>query len=401
MTDHELRELLHERVADVGMPDLSEVAWQRATRIRRRRAAMAVTAAVAVVAVGSVAVAGGPGGDRSTGPVTQLPSPTTTSVPSPPTPTGTGTQPDGHYRGWPVYWGPLASQESELPQVASPLPSVIDLSAPTTDVADDPIGAALAAYVLIDDNGGQRLLLLAPDGSLRTVDTSRVAAYDDGSGDDISIAHDSLLSPTGEYLAFPQAGHVMVLTLATGAWRSVDTGDRPTTTLHWMGNTDLWLPPSSQGGDGPMYSVLDGRRSGATNVAAPAGPSSTGAPYGRWRMGPLGTAQSWGRVAGLPVPPDDVTPSQALVVEGGAPAHDALLVLGSASSPDAAQRPDLCCGVEFWLDSETVVYESQTQPRRLVSWRVGTHDLGRVASIVGFDPDRELLVSSYARIWDR
>ncbi|WP_180934415.1 hypothetical protein [Nocardioides ungokensis] len=118
-------------------------------------------------------------------------------------------------------------------------------------------------------------------------------------------------------------------------------------------------------------------------------------------MGPLGTAQSWGRFAGLPVSSDQVTPSQALVVEGDAPAHDALLVLGSASTPDADQRPDFCCGVEFWLDSDTIVYESQTQPRRLVSWRVGTHDLGRVSSIVGFDPDREFLVSSYARIWDR
>ena len=105
---------------------------------------------------------------------------------------------------------------------------------------------------------------------------------------------------------------------------------------------------------------------------------------------------------------DQVAPTAVVIepghdawVEGDAPAHDALLVLGSAPTPDAAQRPDLCCGVEFWLDSDTVVYESQTQPRQLVSWRVGTHDLGRVASIVGFDPDRELLVSSYARIWDR
>lgn len=403
MTDHELRELLHDRVADVGMPDLSEVAWQRAARIRRRRTAVAVAAVVAVVATGSVAIAVGAdrGGGRSTGPVTQPPSPTTTSVPTRPTHSGAQSlSPDGRYRGWPVYWGPLASQEPTLPRVASPFPATVDLSAPATDLAGHPISAALAAYAVLDDNGGQRLLLLARDGSLRSVDTSRVAPYDDGSGDDISVAHDSLLSPTGEYLAFPQAGKVLVLTLATGEWRTVSTGDRPTSTLHWMGNTDLWLPPTTQGGDGPMYSVLDGRRSGATNLAAPTGPFRDGAPYGRWRMGPGGTAQAWGRVTGLPLPPSETTPSQVLVVEGDGPAHDALLELGSAPSAQDDVRPDPCCAVVFWLDDQSVVYESQEQPRRLVAWRVGTHDFGFVTSIEGFDPERELVVSSYARIWD-
>ena len=181
MTDHELRDLLHERVADVGMPDLSEVAWRRAARIRRRRAAVAVAASVALVAVGSFAVAGGPGGGRSTDPVTQLPSPAG-PTPSVPTPAGSGAKPDGRYRGWPVYWGPLTSQEPTLPRVASPFPRTVDLSAPAPDVADQPISAALAAYAVLDDAGGQRLLLLAPDGSLRSVDTSRVAPYDDGCG---------------------------------------------------------------------------------------------------------------------------------------------------------------------------------------------------------------------------
>ncbi|MFC4787112.1 hypothetical protein ACT8ZV_21730 [Nocardioides sp. MAHUQ-72] len=402
MTDQELRDLLHERVADVTGRDLSDAAWGRATRIRRRRTAGVVAGAVAAVAVVAVAVSGGPGADRSTGPgpATQRPSPTA-SVPA--WPDGpAGTKPDGHYRGWPVYWGPLVSQEETLPRVDSPFPEEVDLSAPAPDLADEPITSALAAYALLDDDGGTRLLLLAPDGSLRSVDTSRVAPYDDGAGEDISVGHDSLLSPTGEYLAFPQAGHVLVLTLATGEWRSVDTGTAPTTTLHWMGDTDLWLPPTTQGGAGPMFSALDGRRSGATSIAAPAGPfvGEAGA-YGRWRMGPGGIAQSWGRIEGLPVPRNEITPSQALLVQGDAPARNAMLVLSAASLSGDHPRPDHCCSVEFWLDVETVVYESPAQPRRLVAWRVGTHDMGLVTSIVGFDPDREVLVSSYARIWDR
>ncbi len=407
MTDHELRDLLHERVADVTMPDLSEVAWARATRSRRRRTAGVVAATVAAVVVTAVAVAGGDGTHRSTapGPSTQQPTPSPrVTVPADPDPApgAEDTKPDGHFRGRPVYWGPLPSQEETLPRVDSPFPETIDLSAPAPGLDSSPIRAALAAYALLDRNGGTRLLLLAPDGSLRTVDTSRVAPYDDGSGDDISVGHESLLSPTGEYLAFPQAGRVLVLTLATGEWSTVDTHGSPTTTLHWMGDTDLWLPPSTQGGRGLMYSVLDGHRSGTTNLTAPDDPLGPGSgPYYRWRMGPGGIAQSWTRVSGLPVPDDEITPSQVIRVDGDSPARDALLVLSSSTLPEDDVRADFCCGVVFWLDDDTVVYDSQAQPRRLIAWQVGTHALGWVATIEGFDPDREVLVPSYARIWDR
>ena len=328
-----------------------------------------------------------------------MPSPAPSGADTEPAP---GARPDGRYRGWPVYWGPPVPQEETLPRVDSPFPETVDLSAPAPDVADEPIAAALAAYALLDEGGGTRLLLLAPDGSLRSVDTSRVAPYDDGAGDDISVAHDSLLSPTGEYLAFPQAaGQVRVLTLATGEWRTVDTGGGQVVTLQWMGDTDIWLPPTTQGGQGPMYSVLDGTRVGSTGEAAPRSPFGAGAgPYGRWRMGPLGVAQSWGRVAGLPLPRDEVSPSQVLLVQGYSSADDALLELGTTASDDP-QRPEHCCGVVFWLDSQTVVYGSPVQPGRLIAWRVGTHDLGRVTSVEGYDPEREIVVSSYARIWDR
>ncbi|NYD40623.1 hypothetical protein [Nocardioides panaciterrulae] len=409
MTDHELRDLLAERVSDVAVPDLSGRAWERAGRIRRRRATGVVVGAVASVAVVAAALAGVPGVNRSDGPgpgpATHQPAPTGPSGPGDPGRTapwpGSGaTRPDGRYRGLPVYRGPLVSQEATLPGVDSPFPATVDLSAPAPDLADQPIREALAAYVLTDAGGGRRLLLLAPDGSLRSVDTAAVAAYDDGSGQDVSVAHESLLSPTGEYLAFPQAaGEVRVLTLATGEWRTVHTGSDRTATLHWMGDTDLWLPPTTQGGPGPMYSVLDGTRSGATNLQAPAGPFGAGAaPYGRWRMGPGGTAQSWAGVTGLPGPAGEATPAQVLLVQGDPPAPDALLVLGASA---AQPRPARCCDVDFWLDDRTVVYESGAAPRRLVAWRVGTHALGVVTRIVGYDPSRVSLVSSYARVWDR
>jgi len=416
MTDRELRDLLHERVDDLAAPDLSGKAWERAGRIRRRRAAGVVVGAVASVAAVAVAIAGVPGlgsaGGPGPGPATHRHAPTAPSVPSGPARTGTtqswpgsrDTTPDGRHGGWPVYRGPTASQEESLPWIGSPFPQAVDLSAPAPDVADRPIRSALAAYAVLDDAGGTRLLLLAPDGTLRSVNTSPVGPYDDGAGNDISIADDNLLSPTGEYLAFPQAaGQVRVLTLATGEWRTIDTGRGQVVTMQWMGDTDLWFPPTTQGGQGPMYSAFDGSRVGVAGERAPLAPFDPGAgPYGRWRMGPLGTAQSWGGIAGLPVAGDRSTPTQAVVVQGYRTADDALLVLGADASSDP-QRPEHCCSVEFWLDDDTVAFESGAPgaPQRLVAWKVGTHALTRVATLEGYDPDRQVVVSSYARVWDR
>ena len=418
MRDQELHDLLHERVADLTMPDVSQQAWGRARRIRRRRTTAAVAGAVAAVVVTAVAVNGGAGPLRSDGPLppaSQVPTPDPSTGPTtgpstgPTTGPDTGpdeararaaTAPDGRYRGWRVYWGPLVDQEPTLPRASSPFPDTVDLSTPAPDLADRPISSALAAYAVTDDAGGTRLLLLAPDGTLRSVDTSRVAPLDDGAGTDVSVARDTLLSPTGEYLAFPQPGGVLVLTLATGAWRAVDTGDRVTTTLQWSQDTELWLPRTSQGGWGPLYSALDGTRSGAEHLVAPAAPFDVGAgPYGRWHLGPGGMAQSWARVPGLPVLRGEITPSQVLLVQGDVRAHDALLVLSAASTPQEQPRPDFCCGAAFWLERDVVVYGSGASPGRLVAWRVGTHEVRRVTTIGGYDPDREVVDSSYAAVW--
>ena len=396
MSDSELHDLLHERVADVTMPDVAERAWGRARRIRRRRTTAAIAGTVAAVVVTAFVVDNGPGLDRSERPV--LPA----TRPAVPTPTpGASTRPDGRFHGWRVYWGPTPAEEARLPRAASPFPDTVDLSAPAPGLADEPIRTALAAYVVGDDAGGTRLLLLARDGTLRTVDTSRVAPLDDGAGNDVSVARDTLLSPTGEYLAFPQARSVLVLTLATGAWRTIDTGDDVTTTVQWDDDTDLWLPRTSQGGWGPLYSVTDGARWGRRHLVPPTGPLGDGngaSPYGRWRLGPGGLAQSWARVEGLPVPSNETTPSQVVLAAGLTPSSNALLVLGAATPSDGNPRPDFCCGVAFWLDRDVVVYGSRMRPGRLVAWRVGTHDLRQVTTIVGYDPGREFVDASYAAI---
>ena len=80
MSDSELHDLLHERVADVTMPDVAERAWGRARRIRRRRTTAAIAGTVAAVVVTAFVVDNGPGLDRSERPV--LPA-TRPAVPTP------------------------------------------------------------------------------------------------------------------------------------------------------------------------------------------------------------------------------------------------------------------------------------------------------------------------------
>lgn len=398
MTDYDLRDLLSDRVQHVTMPDVADVAWERARGIRHRRAVTAV-AAVTVVVVLAGSALWSRNDDRSSVPVAPSPTPTTgPPTTAAPTPTrsykDSGIRPDASYRGWPVYWGAQPGQEATLPRLDSPLPAEIDLAAPAERLEDAPISSALAAYTVTDTTDRQRLLLLAEDGSLRSVDVSRVRPLLVAGGQDVSVARETLLSPTGRFLAFPQEGSIEVLTLGTGEWRRIDTGSAPTAWLRWLGDSDLFLPPDRLGGQGPTYGV-DGRRSGSSGMVVPPGPfdSANGVPTGRYRQGPANTAQTW--TARVPVAHDTSRRSLVLVVAGFQRDDDALLVLGgSAQSP----RPDGCCSVTFWLDNERLVYESPTDPRRLVAWRLGTHELDIVATLTGIEPGQHV-VSSYVRVW--
>jgi hypothetical protein len=396
MTHDDLRELLRDHVEDVTGPDLADVAWARARRIRRRRAGAAV-ASVAVVAVLATSALWSPGDDRATEPVapSPTPAPTVTPEPVPGYDTTAGAEPDARVDGWPVFWGPTPAQEAGLPLVDSPLPTEIGLAAPAAALADDPIDAALAAYAITQADGSLRLLLLAEDGSLRSVDVSDIRPLLDG-GQDVSIARETLLSPTGRFLAFPQDGRIRVLTLATGEWRTIDTGSAPTTWVTWLGVSDLYLPPTRLGGQGPTFSALDGSRTGGSGFFVPAGPvdPAVSVALGRYRMGPLGTAQTWSSVD-VPLPRASLRPGRVVVVEGYRRADDAVLVLGETVTEE---RPEDCCSVSFWLDDERVAYESATEPRRLVAWRVGTHELAVVATLSGVQPGQGV-VSSYVRVW--
>ena len=228
--------------------------------------------------------------------------------------------------------------------------------APAPDLADRPISSALATSPTTPC--AHWPLLLAADGTLRSVDTSRAAPWHGASGRHPAVAD-------GGVPRVPAAGGALVLTLATGAWRAVDTGDRESHDRVVAGHRAVRACPgparagggrcTPRSGLGPSTSWHRRRR-------------STGG--GTWA--PAALRRTW---AGRGGPRRD-HPLAGAAGPGGRPAHDALLVLSAGAMLQRQPRPNFCCGVAFWLEPD-VVYGSRAQPGRLVAWRVGTHEVRR------------------------
>jgi hypothetical protein len=81
--------------------------------------------------------------------------------------------------------------------------------------------------------------VVAPDGRLPTVDTTPVQPMTDPEGNQRIRVGPSLLSRSGEYLLFPQDRSLLVYTLRTGRWLTIDTGNAPTWNATWIGNTRI------------------------------------------------------------------------------------------------------------------------------------------------------------------
>ncbi len=251
MTDHDLRSLLRDQVADVTTTaDLSAAAWSTSRGVRRRRAlgVVAGAAAATLLVVGGIAVLGNQSAD----------SPDPAPSPSP----EVNKTPDGHYAGAPVYWSPTQPEEAALPTMTEgrpPLPEVIDLATETSPVEDDPIDRAVAAFGVSGDGDDARLVLLAVDGTYRTLDLSDV-------GPDPTISccqrpplYDEMLSPTGEYVAFPQIDGLMVYDLPRGEWRKIAGGAVDPWQATWISDTEIY-DPRFAGGAGPTFDVVTGER---------------------------------------------------------------------------------------------------------------------------------------------
>ena len=400
MTTEKLRDLLHDQVADVTAPDLSDVAWRQGRRVRRRRAwgVVAGAAAASVAVVATVSVLGGPSSAPPPDPATSTPSPTGAASPSQPaSPAPSGAPPDARLDGAPVYAAPTLEPEVALPVMdlaRPPLPEVIDLSVEATPVESDPIEAAAAAYAVLDDVGGARVLLVVDDGSYRSLDVTRLRPVTHEDGYQGSPLGQSMLSPTGAYLQFPQDGHLMVYDLGRSEWRRIETGGEPTADATWANDTQVYLRPRPDGGEGAVYDVELGESSGRMRYDAPDGGLDLGrlaAPYGRYRTGPAGEAQSWYSDVALSLPGGRVEAPELLVATG--PTRS-VLAFG-----DRAERWKECCPVAGWVTQGVIAFESRRAEPRLLAWWVGSHRVETVSRIVGVTAGEETFVGSYARWW--
>lgn len=387
MTDT-LRDLLHESVADAEMPDVSDVAWRAGGRARRRRSvsAVAVVAAVAVVVGGVVLAVDQRDGHDSVAPVHR---PTPTSAPY----TGKD-KPDGSYLGTSVWWAPSVAQEGSLAYTVSPFPTTIDLKDPATPLADDPIPRAVAAFALVGESDPSEVLLLAPDGSLRSVSLAPVSPMHDPEGNLRIRVGPSMLSPSGEYLMFPQDESIRLLRLRDQRWTTIAHGVRAWDAT-WTSDDEVLLWNHER--PGATYPVYDVH--GDPDVGGNAGddfnPRWDSDPYGLPKRSLNGSlAQSYTAAADVPQPKAlHLSPRQSDWI-GIASAPDAILVL-----PQEEARQKQCCQVAGWIDRDVLLYESRSsEGLRLMAWQQGTGNFWQVSDVVGWTMGQESVVSSYARL---
>jgi hypothetical protein len=378
MTAQQLRDLLEERVAEVTMPDLSGAAWREGRRTRRRdRLAVLAAAALAMAAV-TVGVAVLADDGRTTRPT---PAPGVPSL-TPTRPAG----PDATYEGVPVWWSLGQEQEVNLPPVEeAPLPDVIDLRA---GPRDETMERAVAAFSV-----GDQVLLVDSDGGLVSVSLERLDDVVKPNGYGYRPVHHSMLSPTGEYLVFPQDDGVAVYTVDTGEWRAIDTGDRVTRFVTWVADDAFVLPPTQAGGTGAVFDV-EGAQRGDVRSESFEPPFATGSAlaFGPTRPHDGAEAQAYGM--GVPIPVADAggylsEPEFIAASAGGATSVLAMMwdIRGGGQQGRFLQ----CCPVAGWLDDRTLVYESRQTDPALVAWTVGTDDFGLVSRIEG-----QYLLASFA-----
>jgi hypothetical protein len=371
MTDHDLRTLLRDQVADVTTTaDLSAGVWRTSHGARRRRSIGVVAGAAAATALvfGGLAI------------IDSQPSGPPGPAPAPAGPVS----PDATYEGVPVWWSPDQNQELELEPVAdSPLPERLGPFTAMT-MSATLRGPAIAAF-----GERQNVYLHGRDGGARLLDVSHLRKVTKESGYRLSPLGDSMLSPSGEYLVFPQDGSLEVYAVAGDDWHTIDTGDALTAYVTWVDDRTLVLPRGPFGASGPTVSV-DGSPGApvAIGVPDPGIDASAAQSYGRWRTDGSSTAQSWGMGVLLPIR-DQGTASYLSGPEFLAATTEAgpqVLAFMDLASDGQSSRYKECCPVAGWLDETTVVYQSRQTTPVLVAWTVGTDQFRLVARLdEGYD----------------
>jgi hypothetical protein len=228
------------------------------------------------------------------------------------------------------------------------------------------------------------------------VDTSPVRPMTDPEGNQRVRTGPSLLSRSGEYLLFPQEHSVLVYTLRSGRWRTIDTGNARTWDATWIGDRTFALPdPAEPLAQAQDYSV-DGTPEGSSNVIAsglPDVPIGSSQLLGRARTGRDGIAQAFTAGAPIPQPPGSGTQpagSDWIAVTG--PRVGILLI------PYEDGRQKSCCQVDGWIGPDTVLYDSASSGgTRLLAWDAGTGQFWQVSRLTGVALGQETVAASYAQ----
>ncbi|MFC5728715.1 MULTISPECIES: hypothetical protein [Nocardioides] len=413
MTDQRLRDLLHDRVADLDPDDLGDLggpAWARARRTRHRRAAVVGGGAVAaVLAATAVAVLPGDG----PAPPAQNPTKTQTpSVPSPSVSAPTGPAPKavraGEQHGAQVWWAPDKSDEAALPrlQVAG-VPEQVDLSAGSPPHR---AGVRATAMFMVGDGDrfAGRVVILGTDASTYSLDVGRLEPVADEQGNQYLPFNEESLSPSGRFVLFRQQRSLEVYELDTGEWTTIDTPDWLAEGARWSSDTEIWVPHLLGAGAvrGTTYDVDRGRVGPASSTYVSIWETGAGSGYGPLRTEQTGQFSGRGpSVAQAQFPGVSLTDPTGTLVSGA----DAV-VTGDQSGqevsvlvlPYGLNAPEgrwkMCCPVVGWLDGgrDTLLFASRGSDSRVLAWRVGTPDLFRVTQLTGWVPGQDYHVASYA-----
>jgi hypothetical protein len=292
------------------------------------------------------------------------------------------TDADASVRGLSVWWGPDVKTEADLPwRDSGSLPSEIDLD-PGAPPATD-LDTARGVFAVFAGGSLERVVVLAPDGSSRLLDASRLEPVRDEAGNTAALLPtDGGLSPDGRYVFFAQNSSIEVYEFATATWLTIDTEDWLAEGARWSGPGSIWIPDALGSESGTAYRP-DGGPLGGSVVDGKSALGSGGEPYGPLKVVRSAIAQTFRLDGPVPSPADaSVSNPEAVVVRQG----DRSLAL---ALPDLG-RAKGCCPVAGLLDAGTVVFHSED---RLLAWDVGTHDVQLVAVITGRTSGEAYVVS--------